>query len=663
MVVSPDVCPEGQQPACRESPERPEPLSRPRPWALGSGKPSVAGGERTAMWVRRNAAWLLGIALLAATSANGARARQAEAASRAAPDPRATMAAYRAVASWVREWSVPEAEQRVDPEGALGACVTLRLGGAVIGRGVDLAGDGATVWRAARLAALQAAERAPVERDALREERLRDLGARLTVDIQTAGALTPLPGETFGEAASVINPGVEGVAARLGDRLRAAFPGTMLASNTTPGQALLAATAEAGAGAEGLRVGVGLELAELARERGLIVYRFAVTHLAQPAPGQEPVFLFRGGRVIPATAVSAPSLARAAAAMANHLMSRRTLGAERQTRVRAMLGDYEPWSGRYEPLLATPAQQGLAALALSRFAGSAGVDAKDAAAARRAAWVILDDLAKAEGDRAPSADTGAAAMYIAALISAGGRGETANGGASTEHASARAAAERIRAAHSKESGWNEQVRPAARAVVAYALAQAALGAPGLGVTREEAEEAARSLLRETNPGEVVALLPWLGWAGDALWPAMEGAEAPHVGAMLDTRSLLWRGQLGPEDVGVDLPDLLGGVVFTVARTPLPTWQVCRPLAYYAGALADARLTPAADRAKETSRVLRALRFVMQLQVDDAAMHMFRDRDLAFGGVREALWNQKLTVDSTSMALLAVCGALDAAGRR
>ena len=91
----------------------------------------------------------------------------------------------------------------------------------------------------------------------------------------------------------------------------------------------------------------------------------------------------------------------------------------------------------------------------------------------------------------------------------------------------------------------------------------------------------------------------------------------------------------------DSPDLLGGIVFTAARNPLPTWQAARPVAFAATMLADPRLTPPAQVSEQTAALMRSLRFLMQLTADDAGLHMFRDRERALGGVREAPWNQRM----------------------
>lgn len=87
---------------------------------------------------------------------------------RGVPTPTEAMAAYEAVRGWVRELAVPSepAAELVRP---IGASVTLRYQGRVIGRGVAMAldRDGPALRDAARLAIGEALERLPGDRDAL----------------------------------------------------------------------------------------------------------------------------------------------------------------------------------------------------------------------------------------------------------------------------------------------------------------------------------------------------------------------------------------------------------------------------------------------------------------------------------------------------------------
>ena len=64
-------------------------------------------------------------------------------------------------------------------------------------------------------------------------------------------------------------------------------------------------------------------LAELREAESIRLYRFAVTHARRPAPGGPPIFLHRGGRVVPLTTSTADAIRMFADGLAEHLISRR----------------------------------------------------------------------------------------------------------------------------------------------------------------------------------------------------------------------------------------------------------------------------------------------------------------------------------------------------
>ena len=85
-------------------------------------------------------------------------------------------------------------------------------------------------------------------------------------------------------------------------------------------------------------------------------------------------------------------------------------------------------------------------------------------------------------------------------------------------------------------------------------------------------------------------------------------------------------------------------------------------------LGDARLTDEAEVPAELVRVVRSARFLVQLTAGPAVWWMYPDEVVgeAIGGgarwgVRRALWDQRMGVEATAMALLAGCDVLDAAG--
>jgi len=560
----------------------------------------------------------------------------------ALPLPSDAMRSWRIVHEWVQAWRAPEEPASIDPPGATGVCVTIRLDHLVLGRATDVGEDDAALYRAARAAIGQARERAPVERSAGLEDRLRLLAPSLTLDIQFAGALVPLLGDTFDEAALSVAAGLDGAAVRIGDRVRAVFPATMLSQNATAASALAATAAEM------LNEPVnipGRDLKSLREHRALTPYRFPALHLAQIAPGREPVFLTRGGRVIPPTDISGPALRAFADHLADNLRSR----IDEQG---VMPGPYEPWNDGYAHAVGTPTERALAAFALARYSTAPTTDAARSLAATRAAWVVLDALA-----REPSwaDDPASAAGFLIALHSLPPRPTDLDPARAPSPELEQHALGAIALAFG-ESGWTPSLAPAPRALVAYAAAVVSETRPG-ACSPDTALSMLRALLGETPPGQIVALMPWAVWAELEL--ATPEQPIPSAVALVEMRSLVWRHQVSLTDTATISPDLLGGIVFTAGPSPLPTWQTARPLPALASMLGDTRLTPVNDRPGEFARLLLSLRFLRQLAADEHVVHLYPNPTHALWGVREGLWNQRQPADATAMTLLAVSETLRA----
>jgi len=567
------------------------------------------------------------------------------------------------VRDWIRDWDVPDVPATVDPRSAVGAAVTLRLGGRVVGRGSHVLGSeadeivGRVVWLAAREAQREAAQRLPAPNDALRDEALRDYAQGITIDLQIAGALRPLPREGLVDLAARLSPGLDGVAARVGARVRSVFPGTTLATNATLGEALASSINALDLPAVDAfgrpLTDPDMTLDQLRDAMGLVLYSFRTLHVAHPRPDEPPRFLFRGGSVVDLSSITPGSLEASARRVARHIGSHRWPGGEPF----GLLGVYRPWLGDYAPpLVADPTQQGLAAYALARYAGT--LEARDESEAarslRRAAQRIVYELSVVAGEEEPAdASLQGAALFTLAATESGAL-DPFDGDVARE----RDVVERMRKRCLERlldwAGGGEGAPPPVQSVAAAALARVGV-ATGDREAQDAAREQVRRLFRQTDPGAMPALSPWLGWA--EIWLAGEG-RVPAGVAMRDFRDLVWRHQLTREDAEALEPDLVGGVVFTGAENPLPTWHSLRPVALCATMLGDPRLTDREEVSSQTLRLLVSLRFLEQLIVGDAEMHMFRDRRRSIGGVRLAMWDQRLTLEAASIALLTLSEALD-----
>ena len=79
-------------------------------------------------------------------------------------------------------------------------------------------------------------------------------------------------------------------------------------------------------------------------------------------------------------------------------------------------------------------------------------------------------------------------------------------------------------------------------------------------------------------------------------------------------------------------------------------------------LNDDRLTPPADRAKEIARLVPSLRFVRQLMGDEYNGTMFVDPLRAEWGVRNSMWDQRMSGEASALALITLCEAVEGAQR-
>ncbi|HVU63387.1 MAG TPA: hypothetical protein VHC70_05390, partial [Phycisphaerales bacterium] len=221
-----------------------------------------------------------------------------------APAAEDTLAAFSAVQHAVRAWG-PIGEGEKVP-GAAGACVTLKLRGEMIGRGIAWSGSasapasGDTVVRDALAEAMKQAEpRLGAPNDAMREQAIREIARNVVVSVELAGPLSAIEPATWEEAESSLRPGLDGVAVRGAQGkgvLHAVFPSQMMLTNELPHRALGGAVArclgEGGAAA-------ALDQPKKIREgHGIRMYSFRVGQAVQGSPTGGPLLLYRGGRLL-----------------------------------------------------------------------------------------------------------------------------------------------------------------------------------------------------------------------------------------------------------------------------------------------------------------------------------------------------------------------------
>lgn len=654
------VCRDVDQPACQARAYTREGRCAPQKqgWTGVLGRAGAVLGRRVLR--ARHTLCCLGAtaALLGLPGVVRVQAQEVPAAApaRIPPSPGETMSAYQSVRAWVRSGSVPDV---FDADGSLPACagasVVLMHGGEVIGRSSELARSddvpGRVIWRAVRASLSQALAHARAQRPRGEGPAWSEVAEGVTISLELAGALVPMSKDELLAIEYALSPGIDGIAARRGDRVGAVFPGEILRRNSGASRAIASLT---GAIAGDARA--GLEPVGVLLGRGYVYYRFRTTHVAQPAPGGAAVFLQRGGRLINRTEITRGSMYGFAHALAERIERNTWPGVEPL----GVLGAYDPIRGRLRDRLASPLEQAMSALALTRYATTPGVGPERRARALRRSRAILEDLAQVEaGEVDPRSELIASAACIVAL-DALFRADPTAFEQSERLQSLSECAETLDSAWVEGEGFVKGLPPGSQGL----LALAKLRSPPFGSisaeTIREGEAWVLAAYRDTPQGLLVSQMPWLGWASQEL-ASMSGEPIGAADVLREMRELVWEHQIRGVDLDVSDQDLSGGIVFTKGRNPLPTWQGARPLAFLASMLGDERLTSGGLQSGEVpgeiGRLLDSVRFLRQLAAGEHEGHMYKDPERAAWGVRKSLWDQTMEPGATTMTLMVICETL------
>jgi len=566
-----------------------------------------------------------------------------------------TMSAYRTINTYVRSWAMPSKPSAANLPLAEGCAITLRLDGKIIGRattaGLGIGTDDrlTTIYNAMLKAFAEADRRMPIENDASRAENTKRLAERVMISLELCGSMLPVKADTHNDLDTALDPGIDGIAVRIGGRIAAMSAGSMLAANLTPGEAVKPLIAQLLDDPQ-----LSLETpAALTKARGAVFLKFRSTHLAQPAPGAEPVFLQRGAALASMADVGSVDRLRAfAASLADNLMARAYPGVEPL----GMTGTHLPWLGRSEPAIAGPTEQAVAAFALARFAQLAPTTSPTPAAtstlaAQTFAIKLTTQLAAVHITEQPpydAPDSAAAFTLIASLLQNKltlSRSEKTF--ADTCHAAT------VMAATARPADTD---LPGVSALVALALSLSPTA-----TDRQTAAKIGTTLKAAAKPDTLSAVMPWLGWLETkAFDPAASTSPASPTPISIPIASapLLrqWRTALWQRQLRFDSPDAdgtsIGGLVLGGAAD-LPTWRTAQAVAFAATMLRYESLTPAAERPAEIARLIAAARFLRQLQLDNSAGWMATDINTARGGIRLSMWDSRSSVEATAMTLLAI----------
>ena len=510
--------------------------------------------------------------------------------------------------------------------------VVLRLDGRVVGEAWQR-GPGTSAVRTALASALRQAQ-SDARIAALPEALRAGLGRRLSLELEFAGDPVPLVGERLDLMAARIEPALEGLAIRNGDRWVFALPSSVQAHNQANFLNYLSLT---------LAREVGLDPAaskDLKLPDGSAAYRLPTRRLAQRSFDATPFESVRGKPIVPLGAVDAAGVQAMALDLARHLRQRwpntEALPADAAAAMRALgpRATYQPSRNEWPEPVSPPADQALAALAMAELSTAAWAPDDERQAARAFAIDTLGSVrAVADGESDPMADPAACGAILLAART-------------LDRAQSGWADEPTRA-------WLSRVAdtlrhwPADRATPAPAVAAMAMAALG----PEVAPALASAAWNATSAERVVVASPWL--LGPGATPPSDASQAWRA-ALIP----LVEAQFAARIDGASAEDLDGGWS-PGASAPWPNAQSARAVAALATALQRDGTVEAAQRETAMRTLICGLRFLRQLQVDADACHAFRDPARAMGGIRAAGWDSDQPMAASAYALLASVRAIDA----
>ncbi|MFK7961044.1 MAG: hypothetical protein AB8G96_11015 [Phycisphaerales bacterium] len=517
--------------------------------------------------------------------------------------------------------------------------------------------------------------------------RLRDtlgdrIGQRLTLELELAGPIEPLPGRDLERIFATLEPGLDGIALRRDDKIAMRFPGQMItrgeASDFTRALAPLL-----------IELDLPLEdYGELRERFNVRLYRFRSVHFVQESPGATPDQRIRGHRLVSRVGLDAATVVDTGRDLFNHLVSR--LWAADQPI--GMRGTYDLNRDSYTPPVAPPREQALVALAFAHWAGSSFIRPDDQRRAIDAALVVLEELRLvAPGEPDPLADPLASAAIVLTEIEldALGRGvrpvpepEPAGPGgaapadsedddgddgeprpidvdgpavpAAIDRAALRARAiadvtalTAVIAAAAENDRITSLLDEHDRAVLVAAAARHAIRPQGMPANNAaELTTAIDAVWTSLPTGERLSLMPWIHWADD--WRATATRTEPRLGDDVRTMvSVLERIQIGRGTA----PELSGGFLLAGSTVPIAGAQSIRPTVLIASILRDPRMTAEDERLGRAARLQAAMRFMMQLTVRPADRWSCQSPSRAIGGIRSAPWDGRMPLAAQAIGLM------------
>ena len=636
------------------------------------------------LWRKRNAAWIRIAAcclLLALLGSLPATTQAAETdtnvetnADRTGRDDRARKSdvsdaerLLRLVDRWLGEDGVPEqVEERIVVRDAIGVSVTLRVGGRTVGVGeaaiesalrarrnpeepVDLVELTRQASRRAfaellsqlRRAAVRAREEGFASEEA-EPPRISDAVGRVRLDVQIARHLEPVEAPAEGGLPAVLTrfaPGYHGLVLVDGERTAMHWPGRAVALNLSPSRQVIRLVTELD------RPVVDAE--RVGRPDGLPLGRFEVIHVVQTELGLPPQRLTRGLLPIPPRGVGVATVRDLSDRLGAHLSSRLT--------DEGFHGTYHPTTGEYDPRLAPPAEQALAAYAMLRHDSRRLIregPRRDIRSRIGESVRLVQRMARTEGERLDPAT--AALVLLCFDADPLGRHDPEE---------ARQLARRVLAAGRAVAAGEQPATEARQAILAAALAS------HFAKRRDDAFAVAALDLVEGlwQNGQTpdVHTATWLGVSHTALAPLAENDRlAPRYHewsqrqgdliALFLEQQVLEPPRLGPSDVigGFDLQPTPPG------SPPNPDWRTGPLLSLLAHGLRHETLTRDRDRLGWLLSADLAARFTAQLMFNRPGCYYHPAPSRSVGGIRTNLWDNRISAGPHALNLLAVVDLLE-----
>jgi hypothetical protein len=377
--------------------------------------------------------------------------------------------------------------------------------------------------------------------------------------------------------------------------------------------------------------------------QGVVVYRADTRRMAQKTAKDAAFEISRGMVNVPLSDITATTLDQMAVAIATHLESRirNTDGLSPETldtlQALGPAGEYQPALGSMTQQVCSPLEQGMSAFAMARFS-EMNFSEKDRLAARAFAITTLQSLQRVVGEEKDPLDNPAAAAACLLACQSLNHCVIAWGNPECEEWQRKLKAKVL-----------EQFQLDQRAdLQTWALCAAALA-------QDSPDEVAKGLADAWKIRPVDKLLsasPWLLLAQQRVGKSSDLTTAKEAWKLLQI--MLVENQLTQKsdpDLAVDLE---GGWPIITNGVTGATAQSSRPALTFALAMNPTLFGNANDVNMQSLKL--ALRFLKQLQVDQASCYAFRDAGKALGGIRAAPWDSSQPLGANATTLLAILEA-------